>query len=145
MGAGGPHGTQDLAQATEIGREALVDRGIEGDLPGAMHDQVQIGGQLRDCRQVALDHIDAGQQILDGRALAQLGECGLGQQPAEPVATALTGTRPDQHQQPGLGKVAQQALEQRLSDETGDAGDQQPLACQPLPQHHLNVSPLFPE
>ena len=70
-------------------------------------------------------------------ALAQLLEGGLGEQARQPVAAALPGTRADQHQQPGVGQVAQQPLEQGFADESGDAGDQQPLAGQPLAQHHL--------
>ncbi len=139
VGARCPHGAQHLAQPAEIGRESLVDRRVEGDLAGAVNDQVQVRRQLRHRGQIALDDVDPGQQVVDGRASAQLLEGRLGEQTTQPVATALPGTRADQYQQPGVGQVAQQPLEQGLADEPGDAGDQQPLARQPLPQHHLGL------
>ncbi len=130
-------GTQHLAQTAEIRREPLVDRRVERDLAGAVDHQIQVGGQFGDA---ARSPSTTSTRASSSSTVARLAQ--LLRRPAWRAGGPAGRVRsaPDRGristQELGVRKIAQQALEQRLSDEAGDAGDQQALARQPLAQRH---------
>ena len=93
---------EQLADADHVGGEALVDRRVERDVAGAVHDGVDVGRQRRDVGQVALDDRDpGGHQRLDAAGgLDDVGEDRLLEQLGDAVGAGGRALGPHQHRHP---------------------------------------------
>src|SRR4051794_72512 len=58
--AAGTNGVEQGKRTVQVGCEAFVDGRVEGDLAGAVHDEVDVARQLGDVWQVPLEHGDPG-------------------------------------------------------------------------------------
>ena len=130
--ATGLHRREQVERAVDVGGEPLVDRRVERHLSGAVDDDVEVTGQRRDVGEVTLEDGDPGPdegvdpglaelvpQPRVGRALQLLGDA---------VLRRHAGTAAHQDDDGGIRQVVQQALEQRLADEAGGSGQQDPPA-----------------
>ncbi len=117
----------------EVRGEALVDRGVERHLAGAVHHDVQVVRQRRHVGQLALEDGDAitdkGTEVVRP-ALAQPLEGRFGEQLPDAVRAARPAPRAHEDDDGGVRKVEEDALEQRLPDEPGHARDEQALTGQ---------------
>ncbi len=137
--ADGPH---QLLDAAQVGGEAGVDRGVEGHLAGAVDHGVQIRRQVRHAGQVALDHahvlVDEPGQIR-AEPLPQRGERRLVEQADDSVTGGQAAERPHEHEDLRFGNVGEQPLEQGLTDEAGDPGQQHASTREPRAHTHSAV------
>ena len=123
-------GEQVLVQlqgAVDVGVEGLVDRRVERDDRGAVDDDVEILGELRDRAHLALDDADALLRgLLDGGIADLLApgiERGLLEQHADAAGGVGPRLRAHQDRDGGLGVVGEQALQHGLPDETSRSGE----------------------
>jgi hypothetical protein len=128
-------------RAHHVGGEGVLDHRVERDVTGAVDDDVEAGGQLGQRIEVALEHLNPGEQRVGATRLRLRGREGrLGEQASDPLGAGLPGLGPHEQHRNRLGQVGQHPLQQRLTDESGDAGQQDAAAAQPFAQPHLTPS-----
>ena len=120
---------EQVAGADDVGAEALVDGRVEGDVAGAVHDGVQVGGQRGYVGEVALEDRDpAGQQGVG--VLVEPGEDLLAEQRPCPFGAGGGARGRISRVEPHVGHLGQDQPQQRLADEAGHTGEQDVLARQ---------------
>ena len=127
------HAPVQVHGAEQVGLEPLVDRRVERDRRGGVDGDVDVAGELgHAAREVAVHDRDPlvqeGAQSVLADPPAQHVERGLAEQVLHASARRRTRLRADQQDDPALGHVAEQPLEDHLSEEAGDAGQQDRLA-----------------
>ena len=135
--SGGNHRGVQVRASGHIGREGNVDRAIEGDVRGAVHNDVQVRGHAEVAhRDVTFDYFDAPQEFLDeprfSPPLSKRAKRRFIQQLARPVCRGARATATNQQHQAGLGQRRQHALHQRRADKPRRTGDKNPLARERL-------------
>jgi len=124
-------------RAHDVGAERVLDGWVEGDVAGAVHDDVEVRGQVGQVAEVALHHLDqVGERLHAAGPLGRGGERRLAQQGGDPVTAGLSRLGPHQRHRAHAGQVGEQPLQQGFTDEAGHPGDEDAPAVQLVPQSH---------
>ena len=123
VGAGFAESFQQRLDAQHVGLERRVDGRVEGDVPCAVHQHVDVARQFRGVREIALDHIDASvHQFLDGTGLGDdVLEDLLLEQRGDPLGGRQGTLAAHQHRGGRVRAFGEEFPEHLLTDETGDA------------------------
>jgi hypothetical protein len=97
------------------------------------HDVDAFGDIRLAAREVAVDHghalVEDGEEaVVASEPLTEDIEGGLAREVVHPVDGARRLLRPDEHGDPGIGEVQEEALQDHLAQEPRDAGKEDPLA-----------------
>lgn len=110
--------------AHHVGHEGLIDGWVEGHVARAVHQNIDVAGQLGDFRQIAFDHLDAlRHQRLDAAGgLDDFFEDLLAQQLLHALLRGERALAAHEHRGGGVWAIAEETPQHLLADETGDAG-----------------------
>jgi hypothetical protein len=132
----------ELERAEQVGLEGLVDRRVERHRRRRMDDEVDVVGDWdRPADQVGRERAGLGRRQLAQGLEAHPVDGGLERRAGQHGTQPGGGVPADQQVDALDRRVDQEPLEQRGAEEAGGAGHEDPLACQPFPDH-APVAPL---